>query len=115
MKIEDVEEILPDDGRGKVAIRLLDEQQVAIAGAVAQVRQLILAASRLAVARLDLARVGEPQPRLAEQVETDIGRRDVLLEHRAFADPFAEPLREYEVVVAEPEQVVGQLAVPGHR
>ena len=52
------------------------------------------------IARLDLARVGEPQARLAEQVEPDVGERQVLLEDRPFADPRAEPLREHERRVA---------------
>ena len=101
-----IEQELPRDRVGVVAVRLLDEQQVAEFAAVAEVRELVLAAARRRVARLDLAGVREPQPRLAEQVEPDVGRGDVLLEHRALADPLAQPLGEHEAVVGEAQQVV---------
>jgi Rieske Fe-S protein len=56
--------------------------------------------------RFDLAGVGVPQPRLAEEVEPDVGQRDVLLQHRAMAHPLAEALRQDQVAVREPQQIV---------
>ena len=88
-----------------IAVGLLGELQVAKCGAVAQERELVLAAALAGVARLDLARVAQPQARLAEEVEADVGERDVLLQHRPVADPFAEALREHEVRVAQAQQV----------
>ena len=47
----------------------------------------------------------EQEPRLPEQVERDVGEPEVLLERRRVPDPFAEPLREHEVRVGEPQHV----------
>ena len=66
----------------------------------------ILVATRGAEAGFDFAGIGEPQPRLAEEVEADVGLRDVLFEHRPVAHRFAQALREDERRVAEPQQVL---------
>ena len=55
-----VEQELPRHRVGEVAVRLLDQEQVAERVAVAQVRELILVAAFAGVARLDLARIREP-------------------------------------------------------
>ena len=57
-------------------------------------------------ARLDFTRIGQPQPPLPEQVEADIGQRDVLLQHRAVAHPFAEPLRQHDIGIAQTQQIL---------
>ena len=85
----------------EVAVRPLDELQVAEVALVAQVGEVVLGAA----GALDLAGVGQQGARLAEQVERDVGQRDVLLELRRAGDPLAEPLGEDERVVAEPEGV----------
>ena len=99
---------------GEAAVRLLDEQEVAEFPAVAQERELVLVAARGPEPGLDFARVGKPQPRLAEEVEADVGLRDVLFEHRTVADPFAEALREDQRRIAEAQQVLEQLFVARH-
>ena len=66
---------------------------------LAQVGELVL----VAAAALEFARVGEQQPRLAEEVERDVGEPEVLLERGRMADPFAEPLPEHEARVGERE------------
>jgi hypothetical protein len=63
-----VEIELARHGVGVVAIGLLDEQQIAKLPALAQERQRVLAATGAGKARLDLARVGKPQPCLAEKI-----------------------------------------------
>ena len=73
---------------------------------IAQERELVLAAPDARRLRLDILRVREPQPRLAQEVEADVGQRDVLLEDRPLADPLGQPLREHEAVVGEPQHVV---------
>ena len=91
------EEQLSGDGAREVAVGLLDELHVAEFALVAQVRELVLGAA----GALDLAGEVSNMPRLAEQIQADVGERDVLLEHRSVADPLAEPLRERPGVVAE--------------
>ena len=45
----------------------------------------------------------EQQARLPEQVERHIREPEVFLERGRMPDPFAEPLREHEIRVREPE------------
>jgi hypothetical protein len=85
---------------------LLGQQQVTELAGVAQEGELVLAASGRCESRLDFAGVRKPQPRLAQEIEADVGLRDVLLEDRAVTDPLAEALREYERRVAEAQQVL---------
>ena len=62
-------------------------------------------------ARLDLARVGEPQPRLPEEVEPDVGERDVLLEDRARCPPTRRGAARGPGRVAEAQQVFEEVRV----
>ena len=48
---------------------------------------------------------GQQQPRLAEQVERDVGQRDVVLEVGRVAAPLREPVRHDQRVVAEHQAV----------
>ncbi len=96
-----VEQELADDGVAEIAVRLLDERQVEVLRFLAQVCELVLAAA----AALELPGMREQQPRLPEQVERHVGEPEVLLERRRVPDPFAEPLREHEVRVGEPQDV----------
>src|SRR6266508_1579462 len=98
----EVEIELPRHRVGVVAVGLFDDEQIAELRAVAKERQLVLASPSPRESRLDLAGIGEPEPRLAEKIQTDVGERDVLFEHRAVTDPLAEPLREHEIAVREP-------------
>src|SRR5205807_10533533 len=93
------------------------QQQIAKAAAFAHVRELVFAATRAAgppLAPLDLARVGKPQPRLAEEIEPDIGQCDVFLEHRSVTDPLAEALGEYQIAVGKAQDVIEELLVGCH-
>ena len=49
----------------------------------------------------ELTRMGEQHARSPNMVQRGIGDRDVLLEERAVAAPFRQPLAENECVVAE--------------
>ena len=55
---------------------------------------------------LDLARERQPEPRLADQVEGDVGEGDVLLQHRGVAAPFGQAVAEHEAAVAQAQQVL---------
>src|SRR5207253_11128155 len=64
-----IEQELPRDRIGEVAVGLLGDEEVAEFAAVAQERELVLVATLAREPRLDLARVREPHPRLAKQIE----------------------------------------------
>ncbi len=113
-QVELVEIELPRHRRREVAVGHLGKQQVAVGAAVAQERELVLAAALVAEARLDFARIGEPHPALPQQVEADVGERDVLLDDGTVADPLAQPLRQHDVGVAQPLQVLEQRLVRFH-
>jgi len=93
---------------------LLHEQKIAELAAVAQESELVLGASGREPG-LDFARVGEPHARLSEEIEPDVGERDVFFEHRTVAGPFAEALREHQIAVAEAQQVIEESFVVRHR
>jgi hypothetical protein len=102
--VEHVEIELARDRHREVAVRLLEEQQVAEGAGIAQVRELVL----VAAAAFDLARERQPHPRLAEQVERDIADGELLLDRRTVADAFGQPVAEDEAVVAQAQQVIDQ-------
>ncbi len=79
----------------EVPVRLLREDRVQVVAVFAQQRELVLAAA----ATLDLAGVGEQQPRLTDQVERDIREPQVLLDRRRVPDPFAQALSEHQARV----------------
>jgi hypothetical protein len=56
----------------------------------------------------DLASQLQQKVRLADEVERDVGQRDVLLEDRPMAAPFRETMAEDEAIVAEAEEIVGE-------
>jgi hypothetical protein len=60
----------------------------------------------VAAAPFDLAGQREQQPRLADEVERDVGERDVLLDHRAVAAPLRQPLAEDQRGVGDAQQGV---------
>ena len=68
---------------------------------LAQERDLVLAAA----ASLDLAGICEQQPRLTDQVESDVGEPEILLERGRMTHPLAQPLAEHEGQIAEPQHV----------
>ena len=46
----------------------------------------------------------QEQRRLTEEIERDVGERDVLLENGRVSAPLAQPVTEHEPVVAEAQQ-----------
>ena len=100
---------------GVAAVGLLDQQKVAEATAIAEEGERVFAASSCFETRLDFAGIGKPQPRLAEQIQSNVGERDILFEHRPVADPLAEPLREHQIAVGKAQQVVEEDAIGSHR
>ena len=76
--------------RGEIAVRLLDQQQIAILPDVAQIGELVL----VVALALDLGGVAIELARLADQVEAHIGERHILFQHRRVAAPFRQPVPE---------------------
>ena len=93
----------PRHGDPEVLLRALDQLDVAEVALVAPVGQVVL----VAALPLQLTGVRQQRPRLAEQVETDVGQREVLLELGRPADPPAHPLGGDQGVVGEAQDVVG--------
>jgi hypothetical protein len=83
---------LARDGVREVPVRLLDELAVAERPLLPQVGQFVL------VAEPGVERAG-----LAEQVQRDVGERDLLLQRRCVPDPLAQSVGEDEGVVGEGE------------
>ena len=50
--------------------------------------------------------MGEQQPGLADQIERDIGEREILFQDRAVPAPFGQALAEDQRAVGETENVV---------
>ena len=89
-------------GGGKVAVRLLDQQHVAVGMLVAQEGEVVL----VAPLALDDAGMSVEQPRLANEVERQIGERDVLLQHRRVTRPLRQPVPEHQRIVGKAQRVV---------
>src|SRR4029079_12829003 len=98
-----VEIELPRHRHREVAVRHFDQLQIAKCAAIAQERELVLAAPRALPCSFDLAGQTEPQAPLAEQIEPDIGHRDALFQDGSVTDPLAQSLREDYIGVAEPK------------
>ena len=101
LELPGVDQELPDDGLAEVAVRLLGKTQVQEILRIAQEREIVLGAA----AAVRLRRIREQVSRLAEQVERDVGEREILLERRRVADPLAETLRQDQARVADSERV----------
>ncbi len=88
----------------EVAVRQLDQADVAELDRVAEIRQRVL----VAPLPLDLAGQLQEARRLPDEVERDVGERDVLLEDRPVPAPLRQPVPEHQPIIAEPEQVLEQ-------
>ena len=97
-------EELPHHGVGEIAVRLLQQQQIAILPDVAQVGELVL----VVALAFDLGGVGVEFARLAEQVEAHIGERHVLFHHGRVAAPFRQPVPEDQRIVGAAQRVQHQ-------
>ena len=97
-------EELPHHGAGEIAVRLFQQQQIAVLPDVAQIGELVL----VVVLALDLGGVGIELARLAEQIEAHIGERHVLFQHRRMAAPFRQPMAEDQRIVGAAQRVEHQ-------
>jgi hypothetical protein len=105
-----VEEELAQDRAPEIAVGLLDQQEVAEIPRVAEEGEVV----RAPPPALHLAREAEPHLRLPDEVERDVGQRDVLLEDGRMAAPLADPVAEDQRVVPHPQEELEERVVPHH-
>ncbi len=84
----------------EIAIGRFDEQHVLEVAPVAQESQIV----GRAACSLKLTGIAEPQFSLADQVERDVGERDILFERGGMAAPRGIALREDQRVVAHAQR-----------
>ena len=84
----------------EIPVGQFDQRAVAELVVFAQVGKRVL----VAAAALHLAGQRQPQPRLADQVERNVGRGDVFFEGRRVPEPLRQPLAEDQRVVTEAQE-----------
>ena len=87
---------------GVAAVGLLDQQQVAEFVGIAMVGQPVF----VAASAFELAGVGQPEARLADQVERDIGQRHVFFQRGTLAAQFGEALAQHEGGIGKAQQIL---------
>ncbi len=97
-------EKLPHHGAREIAVRLLQQQEIAVLPDVAQIGELVFV---VAVA-FDVGRVGIEFARLAQQIEAHVGQRHVLFQHRRVTAPFRQPMPQNQRIVGPPQRVQHQ-------
>src|SRR6478752_5675861 len=86
----------------EVAIWLLDKQTIAILVLITPIGEMVFREARV----IDTRGVIVKRTGLPDQVERDIGERDILLVHRRMTAPFREPVPENKRVVGAPEHEI---------
>ncbi len=84
---------LAGDGVREVAVRLLDQLEVAEGAFLAQIGEFVLVAGQ-----------GQQHPGLAEQVQGDVGEGDLLLQDGGVPGPLPQAVGEHQGVVAQGER-----------
>src|SRR5689334_14157769 len=82
--LERAEQKIAYDGVSEVDVGQLDQSDVAILVFASEECQLIL----IAALTLDCPRMGEEQARLPDEIERDVGEREILFQHRRVPAPF---------------------------
>ena len=105
---ECVEEELPHDGIGVIAVGLFQQQQVAKIDRFPEIGQFVF------IAALSFYFSGQSQEtdRLPHAVEGDIGDGDILFQDRPMPAPFREAVPQDQAVISQAEQVV-EYVIPG--
>ena len=98
------EQELPRDRLREIAVGLFDQQ------AIAEIKRIAMKGERVGIAALafDFAGKAEKMRPLPQQIEADVGQREIDLEHRRVAGPFRQALAQNQRIVAEAKRVVKQ-------
>jgi hypothetical protein len=99
--VEVIEEKLPDNSGGKVAVRLLYQQRVTVLHGAAQVGQVVFGAALA----LQLGGVLVETAGFAQQVEPDVGHSQILLQNGAVPAPFREAMAQNQACIGQLEHV----------
>ena len=102
-----IDEKLADDGVTEINVRLLDQAKIAELGRVTKEGKIVLSAPL----SLDTARIRQQVPRLTDEIEADVGERQILLQRRRVSYPFTQTLGEDEACVTELKRVAKQQRV----
>ncbi len=97
-------EKLPHHGSREIAVRLLQQQQIAILPDVAKVGELVF----VVTPALDLCGIAIEFARLAQEIEAHIGKRHVLFQHRRVAAPFRQPMPQNQRIVGAAQRIQHQ-------
>ena len=97
-------EKLPHHGAREIAVRLLQQQQIAVLPDVAQIGEFVL----VVALAFDLGGIGIEFARLPEQIEAHIGERHVLFHARRMAAPFRQPMPQDQRVVGPAQRIQHQ-------
>src|SRR5207248_6406504 len=95
-----IEVELPRCCHGIVTVWLFDKQNISEIACIAEERELVL----IAGSTLDVACVPQPKTRMSQQVQSNVGQRDIFFEHRTMPAPLGQALAENEAVVSEAKQ-----------
>ena len=101
LELPRIDQELAHDRLPEIAVRLLDQAQVQEVLRIAQESEIVFAAP----AAFQLRGIRQQVARLAEQVEPDVGERQVLFERGRMTDPFAETLRQDQARVADAQRI----------
>ena len=104
------EQELARDGLREIAVGLLDQKTVLEIEHVAKEREFV----RVTPLAFRRARDAQEMRRLTDQIEPDIGERQIDLQHRRMPAPLRQPLTEDQRVVAEADGVVEPLTLIRH-
>ena len=103
-EIVGVEEELPRDRKGEIAVWLFHELCVPELRRFPKVGKLILGAP----VPFDFAGKMKEGARLTDQIEGDICERDVFFEHRSVSAPLGQPVAEDQAVIAEAQKKINE-------
>jgi hypothetical protein len=96
---------LPYHSEGEIALRKFHDERIPVVDRLAEVRQSVL----VTPLPFHLAGQVEEVVGLADEVERDVGERDVFLENGGMSTPFGEPVAEDEAVVTQPQEVLEEV------
>ncbi len=99
------EQNLSGNGLREIAVRLFDQK------AVVEIEHVAAKGQRIGIAAFAfrVGRHAQEVRRLPDQVETDIGERQIDLQHRRMTAPFRKTLAEDECVIAQTNGMVKAL------
>ena len=91
---------LPQNGVGKITIRLFDHQDMAKGGAIAQKRIIILGFT----ATFDFCRIAITHARRSQQIKRHVRQCQIFFQHRCVPAPFAQSVAKDQMIITKANQ-----------